>query len=105
MRYILHPTHICPSTCFPHGLKETLCHAVICKGHESGLQGNEACLLAVQVLKVFAPKGKALAGKLAPAIEDAVHDGGDNPSGETSSGKGYDQNQRRKLDDLVEKSR
>ena len=34
-----------------------------------------------------------------------VHDDGDNPSGETSSGKGYDQNQRRKLDDLVEKSR
>jgi membrane protein required for colicin V production len=58
-----------------------------------------------KVLKVFAPKGKALAGKLAPAIEDAVHDGGDNPSGERSSGKGYDQNQRRKLDDLVEKSR
>ena len=62
-----------------------------------------------QVLKVFAPKGKALAGKLAPAIKDAVHDGanegGDNTSGEKSSGKGYDDDQRRKLDDLVEKSR
>jgi membrane protein required for colicin V production len=61
------------------------------------------------VLKVFAPKGKALAGKLAPAIKDAVHDGatadGDNPSGEKSSDKGYDENQRRQLDDLVEKSR
>jgi membrane protein required for colicin V production len=61
------------------------------------------------VLKVFAPKGKALAGKLAPAIKEAVHDGanegGDNTSGEKSSGKGYDQNQRRNLDDLVEKSR
>jgi len=58
-----------------------------------------------QVLKVFAPKGKALAGKLAPAIKDAVHEGGDNTSGEKSSGKGYDDDQRRKLDDLVEKSR
>ena len=58
-----------------------------------------------QVLKVFAPKGKALAGKLAPAIKDAVHEGGDNTSGEKSSGKGYDENQRRQLDDLVEKSR
>jgi len=62
-----------------------------------------------KVLKVFAPKGKALAGKLAPAITDAVHDGadgnGDNTSGEKSSGKGYDKNQRRNLDDLVEKSR
>ncbi len=62
-----------------------------------------------KALKVFAPKGKALAGKLAPAIKDAVHDGaedgGDNTSGEKSSGKGYDRNQRRDLDDLVEKSR
>lgn len=58
-----------------------------------------------EVLKVFAPKGKALAGKLAPAIKDAVHEGGDNTSGEKSSGKGYDEDQRRKLDDLVEKSR
>lgn len=58
-----------------------------------------------EVLKVFAPKGKALAGKLAPAIKDAVHEGGDNTSGEKSSGKGYDENQRRQLDDLVEKSR
>ena len=57
------------------------------------------------VLKVFAPKGKALAGKLAPAIKEAVHEGGDNTSGEKSSDKGYDDDQRRKLDDLVEKSR
>jgi membrane protein required for colicin V production len=57
------------------------------------------------VLKVFAPKGKALAGKLAPAIQEAVHEGGDNTSGEKSTGKGYDDDQRRKLDDLVEKSR
>jgi len=57
------------------------------------------------VLKVFAPKGKALAGKLAPAIKEAVHEGGDNTSGDKSSDKGYDDDQRRKLDDLVEKSR
>lgn len=57
-----------------------------------------------EVLKVFAPKGKALAGKLAPAITEAVHEG-DKTSGEKSSDKGYSEDQRRKLDDLVEKSR
>jgi membrane protein required for colicin V production len=61
---------------------------------------------AGRVLKVFAPKGTALAGKLAPAIEDAVHDGAsDKPSGHKPGEAGYDQDQRRSVDDLVEKSR
>jgi membrane protein required for colicin V production len=61
---------------------------------------------AGRVLKVFAPKGAGLAGKLAPAIEDAVHDGAsDKPSGHKRGEAGYDQDQRRSVDDLVEKSR
>jgi membrane protein required for colicin V production len=63
------------------------------------------------VLKVFAPKGAGLAGKLAPAIEDAVHDGtkdagaSDKPSDRKPGEAGYDKDQRRSVDDLVEKSR
>lgn len=66
---------------------------------------------SARVLKVFAPKGTALAGKLAPAIEDAVHDGtrdggaSDKPSDRKPGEPGYDQSQRRSVDDLVEKSR
>jgi membrane protein required for colicin V production len=61
---------------------------------------------SAKVLKVFAPKGAGLAGKLAPAIEDAVHDGSsDKPSGHKRGEAGYDQDQRRSVDDLVEKSR
>jgi len=64
-----------------------------------------------RVLKVFAPKGADLAGKLAPAIEDAVHDGtrddgaSDKPSDRKSDKPGYDSDQRRSVDDLVENSR
>ena len=66
---------------------------------------------SARVLTVFAPKGTALAGKLAPAIEDAVHDGtsADGGSDKRSDGKSgepsYDRTQRRSVDDLVEKSR
>jgi membrane protein required for colicin V production len=61
---------------------------------------------SARVLKVFAPKGTALAGKLAPAIEDAVHDGAsDKPSDGKPGEPSYDRTQRRSVDDLVEKSR
>lgn len=60
---------------------------------------------SARVLKVFAPKGGALAGKLAPAIEGAVREGSDNASDGKSDEPGYDQDQRQNLDDLVEKSR
>jgi len=60
---------------------------------------------SAQVLKVFAPKGEALAGKLAPAIKNAVREGSDNSPDGKPSDSGYDQNQRQTLDDLVEKSR
>ena len=61
---------------------------------------------SAQVLKVFAPKGAGLAGKLAPAIEDAVRDGAsDKPRAPKPGEAGYDQSQRRSVDDLVEQSR
>jgi membrane protein required for colicin V production len=60
---------------------------------------------SARVLKVFAPKGGALAGKLAPAIEGAVRGDSDKASDAKSGDPGYDKNQRQKLDDLVEKSR
>lgn len=60
---------------------------------------------SARVLKVFAPKGSELAGKLAPAIEGAVRGDSDNPPDGKSGETDYDQNQRQNLDDLVEKSR
>jgi membrane protein required for colicin V production len=60
---------------------------------------------SARVLKVFAPKGEALASKLAPAIKKAVREGSDNAPDGKPSDSGYDQNQRQTLDDLVEKSR
>lgn len=50
-----------------------------------------------KALKSFAPKGGKMAGQLAPAIEKAVRDG--------ARDEGYDADQRRSVDDLVEKSR
>jgi membrane protein required for colicin V production len=61
---------------------------------------------SARVLKVFAPKGSALAGKLGPAIEGAVRDGASDDARRPKRGEnGYDQSQRRSVDDLVEKSR
>lgn len=60
---------------------------------------------SAKVLRVFAPKGSELAGKLAPAIEGAVRGASDNPPDSKPGETDYDQNQRQDLDDLVEKSR
>lgn len=49
---------------------------------------------AGKVLKAFAPEGFAAAGKIAPAVSDAV-----------KKGAGYSDEQREKMDDLVEKNR
>ncbi len=49
---------------------------------------------AGRVLKAFAPEGFAVAGKIAPAIGDAV-----------KSGAGYSDEDRDTMDDLVEKTR
>lgn len=76
-------------------------------------------------LKAFAPQGAQMAGKLGPAIEEAVRDGASEkpaaatapaqpataprpkpkPAEPAKPAEGYDQDQRQSLDDLVEKSR
>lgn len=55
---------------------------------------------AGEVLKAFAPKGLDMAGRLRPAIEDAVREGSGGPQG-----VGYDERARRGLDEVVEKTR
>jgi membrane protein required for colicin V production len=50
-----------------------------------------------ETLRTFVPKGMTMAGRLKPAFEDG--------GGDRDAGDGYDAPQRRKLDDLVEKSR
>jgi membrane protein required for colicin V production len=57
------------------------------------------------VLKTFAPKGWNMAGKLTPAIADAVRDGSANSPRDSEGGRGYDARDRGEIDDLVEKSR
>lgn len=54
-----------------------------------------------EVLKAFAPKGLDIAGRMKPALEQAVRDG---THGSTLS-DGYDAKARGKIDDLVERSR
>jgi membrane protein required for colicin V production len=60
---------------------------------------------AAKALKAFAPKGLDMADKLAPSIGDAVREGSATERGDSSDPQGYDPRERRRLDDLVEKSR
>jgi membrane protein required for colicin V production len=54
---------------------------------------------AATVLKMFAPEGLRMANTVAPAVQDAVKQGA------AAGDRGYDENERKSLDDLVEKSR
>ena len=62
---------------------------------------------AGHMLMALAPKGSAVAGKVAPVLEDAVRDGtGDKGAPPASSqGAGYDERARKSVDELVEKTR
>lgn len=61
--------------------------------------------VAGRMLKAAAPKGLDLAGKLQPALADAVDEGSTNAPRDTGEVQGYDPRERGGLDDLVEKSR
>lgn len=61
-----------------------------------------AASAAANVLKAFAPEGMRMAHTVEPVVQDAVK-AGTTPDAKT--GHGYDQDQRKSLDDLVEKSR
>jgi len=58
---------------------------------------------AGKVLKALAPEGKAVAGKIGPAIEKAVRDSAGDT--ETPEGEGYNSGERSSQGGLVEKSR
>ncbi|MFN3515016.1 MAG: CvpA family protein [Phenylobacterium sp.] len=60
---------------------------------------------AGQALKTFAPRGLDMAGKLRPALEDAVREGTTTGGGDSVRPGSYDAAERGGLDDLVEKSR
>ncbi len=59
---------------------------------------------AGHVLMALAPKGAAMADKVAPALEKVVKDGGSDPQ-HPGDGQGYDEQSRKGVDDLVEKTR
>ena len=56
---------------------------------------------AGHVLMALAPRGEAMAGKVAPALERALAD----DASDASSGSGYDDRSRKSVDDLVERTR
>jgi len=60
---------------------------------------------SARILKAFAPKGLDMADKLAPSIGGAVREGSTTDRGDSGGPQGYDPRERRRLDDLVEKSR
>jgi membrane protein required for colicin V production len=75
----------------PHWIKDAALYPL------SGAAGH--------VLMALAPKGEAMAGRMAPALEQAIKDGGaDRPPG-PASGAGYDDQSRKRVDDLVERTR
>jgi hypothetical protein len=62
------------------------------------------------LLRKIAPRGRDMAGRLTPALTDAVReagarDGSANPPRDLGHGRGYDARERSQIDDLVEKSR
>ncbi len=60
---------------------------------------------AADMLRAFAPKGLDMAGKLTPALGDAVREGSENPRRDSRDTGSYDARERGGIDDLVEKSR
>ncbi|MET3527322.1 MULTISPECIES: CvpA family protein [Phenylobacterium] len=60
---------------------------------------------SAHILKAFAPKGLDMADRLAPSIGGAVLDGSATDQRDSGDAGGYDPRERRRLDDLVEKSR
>ncbi len=75
----------------PHWIKDAALYPL------SGAAGH--------VLMALAPKGEAMAGKVAPVLENAVRDGGPGDAPGSSQGPGYDEQSRKSVDDLVEKAR
>lgn len=60
-------------------------------------------LFSAHLLTALAPQGSAVASQVAPALEQAVRDGSSDAS--VTSGPGYDDKARRRMDDTVEQNR
>jgi len=60
---------------------------------------------SAKVLAALAPQGSAMAGKVAPVLEDAVREGAHDHPPAPTKGTGYDDRSRDRVDDLVEKTR
>jgi membrane protein required for colicin V production len=60
---------------------------------------------SAKALMALAPQGSAVAGRVAPALEDAVRDGASEGKGQAAKGPGYDQQSRDEVDALVEQNR
>lgn len=66
--------------------------------------------LSASGLRALAPEGSAVAHRLGPSLEKAVHDGAADKTSapapaKTTPGQGYDETSRQGVDDLVEKNR
>jgi membrane protein required for colicin V production len=59
--------------------------------------------LSARALRTLAPRGSAIASKVAPALKGAVEDGV--KAGDKQMDQGYDARDRKAMDDLLEKSR
>jgi membrane protein required for colicin V production len=57
------------------------------------------------MLMALAPQGAAMAGKVAPALESAVKEGSSDGPPSSNDSAGYDEQSRKRVDDLVEKTR
>ncbi len=60
---------------------------------------------AGHVLMALAPKGSAVANKVGPVLENAVREGSSDKPPSSDRGAGYDEQSRKSVDDLVEKTR
>lgn len=56
-------------------------------------------------LRALAPRGSAIAGRLTPALANAVSEGSESSSGAQSSQSGYDATAKKGLDDVARKLR
>jgi membrane protein required for colicin V production len=60
---------------------------------------------SAKTLMALAPQGSAVAGQVAPALQEAVREGTSQGKGQASKGPGYDQQSRDEVDALVEQNR
>jgi membrane protein required for colicin V production len=58
--------------------------------------------VSADALRALAPRGSAIASRVAPALKGAV---GDSAKGDNAANQGYEARDRKAMNDLLEKSR